>query len=93
MPSKRKGFHNIHLKVREEYFRTLQEYCTGGIERISATQILELFLDHYIQDYIRPRMAKGEIANWVALKHDLPRTTALIAHKIEPTAFEAPTNE
>jgi hypothetical protein len=54
MPKKVLGKHNLHVKIDEAYFRTLQKYCNAGIERISATAILELFLEHYVRDYLTP---------------------------------------
>lgn len=87
MPKKIPGKHHLHIKIEESHFRTLQEYCNAGIERISATSILELFLNHYVRDYLAPRMKRGESATWDALKTDLPKATNLVARKIEPSAF------
>lgn len=93
MPRKKPGYHNLHVKITKTNFRVLQEYCNSGVERISASQILDLFLKHYVEEYIKPRMQKSESASWTALKHDLPRATALVAHRIEPTEFDAPGGE
>lgn len=93
MPKKVKGQHNLHVKVSEQNFRTLQDYCNGGMERISASAIIDLFMAQYIEHYLKPRMARGELASWTALQADLPSATALIANKIEPSAFPSPLAE
>ena len=88
MVRKTNGKHNLHVKVDEQKFRTLQRYCDGGIERISASAILDTFFDIYITDFLTPRMTKGESATYVALRTDLPAAASLVARKIEPGAFD-----
>lgn len=90
MPKHRPGIHNIHVKVTEANFRTLQEYCQAGAERLTATALIELLMQNYIEDYVAPRMARGEIANWSSIRLDIPHTAAKVAHLVEPSAFEAP---
>lgn len=90
MPRNIPGKHNLHVKLDKTHFRTLQSYCSGGVERISASAILDLFLTHYIEDYLVPRMARGESASWSALQVDLPHCTSLIANLIEPKEFASP---
>ena len=81
MPRKRDGQHDIHIRVPEHDFRLLQAYCANGVERITATSIITTFLAHYIADYIKPRLAKGEQANYNALSNDIPSATALVAKR------------
>ena len=90
MPRKKPGRHNLHVIVEDKNYRILQEYCNGGIERISASQILNLFMKHYIEDFLAHRMDMKESASLRALQTDLPKATALIAHRIEPSQFKHP---
>ena len=93
MPRAKPGQHNLHVKVSKQNFRILQTYCIGGLERISASSIIDLFLEHYIEDYLAPRLATDEAASRAALEQDIPKATKLVAHLIEPSSFEAPTQE
>jgi len=82
------GKHNLHVKVDEQKFRILQHYCNGGIERISASAILDTFFDIYITRFIEPRLKKGQKATYAALRTDIPVAASLVANKIEPGAFD-----
>lgn len=93
MPRAKSGQHNLHVKVSKRNFRILQTYCIGGLERISASSIIDLFLEHYIEEYLTPRLADNEAASRAALEQDIPKATKLVAHLIEPSSFEAPTQE
>jgi hypothetical protein len=87
VPKKTPGYHNIHLRMEEDLFRTLQEYCTAGVERLTATALLNYLAKTYVQDHIRPRMEVGESATWKAAQTDIPSVAAKVAHTVEPSAF------
>lgn len=93
MPRKRPGIHNIHVKVAERNFRSLQEYCVAGAERLTASALVDLLMKIYIEDYLEPRMNRGESATWLAVNEDTPKVAAKVAHMVEPTAFEEPAND
>jgi len=93
MPKKRLGFHNMHVKVSETNFRTLQEYCVAGAERLTASSLVNFLMQTYIEDFVQPRMSRGESATWTAASSDIPRVAAKAAHEIEPKAFEKPADD
>ncbi len=88
MPKKQDGIHNIHVKVTEENFRILQEYCYGGAQRLTASAIINLLMTTYIEDFVAPRMCRGESAAWDETTENIPKVAAKVAYQIEPTAFE-----
>ena len=87
MPKKRPGIHNLHVKVTEKNFRTLQEYCLAGAERLTASALIDLLMRTYIEDHIGPRMTRGESATWLSVGSDIPKVVAKTAHLVEPSAF------
>lgn len=84
MPRKQVGFHNIHARISEKHFRVLQRYCDGGIEKLSASSIINMFLEYYVEQFVLPRMELGEVATHNALRKDLPKATKLVAQQIDP---------
>lgn len=90
MPKKRPGLHNAHVKITKRNFRTLQEYCNAGAERLFASDIMDLLMQTYIEDHLAARMNRGEGASWKSISEDIPKVASKVAHKIEPAAFEEP---
>lgn len=87
MPRKRPGIHQFHVEMSEENWALLQRYCRGGIERISATAIVNLLINSYIDDCLRPRLLVQEIAAPDNIILDISKTIKKVAQHIEPDAF------
>jgi len=87
MPSKIPGKHNSHVRISNKNYRIIQSYCVAGAEKLTVSGILDLLMEVLIEDHIGPRMAAGESATWDAIRTDIPKVAASVAHKIEPTAF------
>lgn len=90
MPKKRDGLHNLHVKITEKNYRILQKYCYGGIEKLTASAIMDLLLQTYVEDHLSPRLACDQFAKWTDIHQDIPKVTTKVAHLIEPTAFKNP---
>lgn len=90
MPQKRPGLHHAHVTITTENFRTLQKYCVAGVERLTASSIINLLMTTYIKDFVAPRMRRGGTATWSTVRNEVPQVAAKVAHQIEPTAFENP---
>lgn len=87
MPKKRPGLHNLHVEISEENWKLLQHYCLGGIERISATAIVNTLITSYVEDMLQPRLAAHEVASTQNVRLDIHRCIRKVAHQIEPTEF------
>jgi len=89
MPRRKAGIHNLHVEMREESWQLLQQYCLGGIERISATAIVNTLIDAYVDEMLRPRLQHNEVASTVPIRLDIHKCIRKVAHRIEPEEFPA----
>jgi hypothetical protein len=87
MPRKRPGLHLFHVELPEENWQLLQRYCFGGIERISATAIVNTLVNAYVEEHLKPRLAADQVAETQPIRLDISKTIKKVAHRIEPDEF------
>jgi len=81
------GYHRHHSLIKEENFSILCRYCKSGVVRISVSKIINLLIKTYVEDFVAPRMAEDKSAEWSEIYEAIPKVSAKVAHRIEPSEF------